>query len=274
MNLHHTASRIRNPSRHLDWRWQQANALGVTPGRRSDDPWLNAACDHLEGVKNGPRQVAVQATIELLEPQHLGRRSAIEAWLLNGRSLAEVAQRCELPTEIAEAYAHLRFDVQDRLTAKKWIEENVLSLAPDVKNIAERLRFFCRNVGYFCGPILLESVLAIGQGRPFPDSLLKSSGAAREEERERLTLRTELFIRMELAETQEDRVHVMELQRELRRRFPAYVSEIPELACALYVGPIKKVSKKAKGLVQKASPPAAIKFPESPSLAALATTLQ
>jgi hypothetical protein len=101
-----------------------------------DDQWTARARDFLaaEGRRGsghgGGRQQAhaspIQAALDLWEAAPPTPRWLVEARLLTGAPLEEVAQRCGLPAEVVQTYHQLFFDVRGRLRATDWVMIHVV----------------------------------------------------------------------------------------------------------------------------------------------------
>src|SRR5262245_27772616 len=126
-----------DPCLPLDWRAERARRLCLA-GRRAckrDDVWVRVAAQYLHwrakqvkanGVLAIPADLAsLHRAWEIVEGPPWPRWR-LEAWLLTGAPLEEVARACEVDPGTAEAYARVHFDVLDSLEARDHVAVNAL----------------------------------------------------------------------------------------------------------------------------------------------------
>jgi hypothetical protein len=158
--------------------------------------------------------------------------------------------------EVVAVFAQLLFDVGPRLKARDWVTNQVLLVECRGESAPERLRGIWSHIGYHHGPLALDAVLAVSRGHAIPDSLLKSTGAARIEEEAKVRMQFELLVLACLATTAEERLKVAELYDELRQRFPGCVSEIADPILDLYCGSVRKSPKPTTSTTKEQRPAA------------------
>jgi hypothetical protein len=96
--------------------------------RRFDDYWVRSARRYLLGQQRSPRAAAAsQKRYPAIHQAHQiyadggFRKFVMEAWFLTGEPFDEIAQRCDLPARVVDAYHALFFYVQHLLTATDYI---------------------------------------------------------------------------------------------------------------------------------------------------------
>lgn len=257
-----------------NWRELRAQEAVTVPGRRTDDDLVNAYCTYLENGHSGRYQASIAAALELREPHHADRCSEVKARLLAGQSTHGIATRCGLSEDVVAVFAQLFFDVTGRLKAGDWIATQVLFVECRGESAPERLRGVWSYIGYHHGPLALDAVLAVSRGHAIPDSLLRSTGAARIEEEARVRMQFELLVLTCLATTPEERLKVAELHDELRQRFPESVSEIPDPIWNLFCGSGTKRPKTTASTTKEQKPAAAEPRSRAKTAALIAALLQ
>jgi len=165
-----------DPLRPTDWRRDMARRYfnrGEGWFRRSGDRYLLQAyrlvavirrCELLPGEKIPPAPTLVTIAASHLYDE--GERHAeLEARLLAGQSIPEVAAILDIPEPVIEAYERIYFDVRPRLKAKDYIRHhaiNPLSLRPDHPTYFDVL---VRKFAYWGGRLVLDVVLdALDEG--------------------------------------------------------------------------------------------------------------
>jgi hypothetical protein len=93
-------------------------------------------------------------------------RQILEGRLLTQESFAEIASRFCIETKAIEYYESLFFNVRDRMQDSVWIRK-VIWGPPEVRSPHERgvmtdeqLGYFYRLLGYFGGPLVLDTVIS------------------------------------------------------------------------------------------------------------------
>lgn len=227
------------------WRWLRAETVSKNPGQRTDDALVNAACDYLEHGHAGKHHVLLEAALRLREPHRAEQADELKARVLSGQPLCEVARCCGLTEEVVAAFCDWFFDVRNRLTNHDWVSCQVLASREADDSASSRLHGLWYRIGYFGGTLALEPLLAVSKGLPIPAEFLTARGSARQEQEFCLRSQITLFIAIALATTPDDWQNVAKMHADLRQRFPATVSEIPD-AHWMVLGGVKARSKKTK----------------------------
>lgn len=151
------------------WRWHLAHWLqGNRPNHGDlDDEWLSrceafvfgeCADDNSgDGAEPGGVDHAIEAARHIWRDKHL--RPRLEAFLLTGAPLKEVADRCLLPVATVEAYAALFYDVIDRRHCRDWIINFVIGRLPDDPN--DEGEWLAKTIAYHGGPLIFDTYLAV-----------------------------------------------------------------------------------------------------------------
>jgi hypothetical protein len=87
------------------------------------------------------------------------RRVMLEARILSGQSVSEIARLSAMDDEVVETYMSLFFDVQSRLEAKDWICSEVLGRVFQSGDTHWHYAMTAKYFAYFGGPQILESVM-------------------------------------------------------------------------------------------------------------------
>jgi hypothetical protein len=158
--------------RSADWRWQRAwwhvwEDRRFCPGR--DDEATGRAVAFLRASQrcNTKRQFSglrrrdpdLYAAHALQESQSRTRME-IEARLLAGQSVAEVANRTSLPMAVIEVFEKVFFNVCDSLSATGWVMAH--AVGPKFYGVvdAEDFAVVVKGLAYRHGPVLLDAILA------------------------------------------------------------------------------------------------------------------
>lgn len=118
----------------------------------------------------------VSGAFEIHEHQDSAMRSGVEARILAGQSAKEIAERTGVTWRTLEFYAAAFFDVEDRLHARDFIFNHVIS-ASRMRKVAHAERD--ANWKYFAyvgGPDLLESIM---YGAPLADGRISRHDLAK-----------------------------------------------------------------------------------------------
>jgi hypothetical protein len=170
-----------SPFRSPAWRWDRANWLYEHGGRadkRIDDDWVAGARDFLAAggrqaeARPTPRRRAddphIQAALNLWRAEPPTPRWQVEARLLTGAPLDEVAHLCELLVEVVETYHHLFFDVRPRLRATDWVMFHAVGTCYYQGFAGLPLGSVWKWAAYTAGPHALEVVMALTIDAPLP----------------------------------------------------------------------------------------------------------
>ena len=196
-----------NPARPLAWRWELACLLIQQQRRistRNDDAWVQAAVRFKRRLERSNGAAALGrlkssepglfAAYELFDSGGFPRWR-VEAWLLTGLSMLELANRSGLPVAAVEAFEALFFNVSDRLDAAGYITTIAIGgLAAGEQPSKESV---VKAFAYYSGPLILEVLLrdaidAQGNLRPL-DDLDLSTADSRTAGRARLALMVEML---------------------------------------------------------------------------------
>lgn len=150
-----------DPHRSPRWRWERARELHADHRRptRADDRAVRAALAYLRapGARR-PRHCLVAAALAL---HHSSLREGVEARLLAGEPLAQIAARTEISESILAIYAHLFFDVP--VDAVTWTIMKVVGIGQSSEEPAEGQLLAWIAMAF--GSVVLEEVLAHKAGR-------------------------------------------------------------------------------------------------------------
>ena len=178
-----------NPLRHPDWRWRRAKAVVARNGRcspRKDDAVTILLAAYLREAARcrsarqrdrlAVRRPGLGEAIELRETGGL-RRAEVEARILAGQTDDEIALAVDVSAAGVSWYEQAFFDVRVRLGARDWITWRAIGQA-------RRPMGACpgpvlKAAGYHGGLVLLEVVLAVVCGKPFPAHQLPQQQAGR-----------------------------------------------------------------------------------------------
>jgi hypothetical protein len=163
-----------NPCSPPNWRWQLAESIAKPrPGRKPrwlkeySDRYVLMAVQHLQGTapESTDREAADQA--RRLHRASGPRRWRLEARLLAGLSVEEVAAAEQLPPQVIEAFTALFFDVRDGLGATDYILLQAIANRPDSLTPRGRGQKV-KRLGYQCGPFILSALLLeLGSDTPW-----------------------------------------------------------------------------------------------------------
>lgn len=165
-----------NPFRHVNWRWQRAQAVhdgaGLPPSRRRDGTdgfkWINKALIFLEELAEA-RTDAQRALLAERRPeifwaywtynmQQNPMRHLIEAHLLARSTDYNIGFRCNMAPNIIEAYEALFFNVREKIQHRSYILECVLGPAIH-RGLSEReYDLLWKLYGYFLGPHIVDAL--------------------------------------------------------------------------------------------------------------------
>jgi hypothetical protein len=171
-----------SPLRPTNWRWQLAESIAI-PRRGRMPRWLTEysdtyvlmAVDHLRGVKSKDSESRLQETIEQAwqlynSPERV--RCRLEARLLAGMPVDEVAAAEQLPPQVIEAFASLFFDVTGCLKATDYILSRAIVNQPYSFTLCS-VGQTVKQLAYNCGSFLLSALLLeLGWNTPWDRDLV------------------------------------------------------------------------------------------------------
>jgi hypothetical protein len=218
-----------SPFRSPAWRWERATWLYEHGGRtdnRIDDEWVARARDFLAA---GGRQAEarptrrhraddrhIQAGLDLRQADPPAARWWLEAHLLTGSPLGDVAHLCTLPVEVVESYHQLLFDVRQRLRATDWIMLHAVGTYCWKGFAGLPVGAVWKWVAYTAGPRALEVVVALTTDAPLPSWLRDGlAGGAYAEARFRLM--GKLTLRAMAADSPAELDALVRVREQLRR---------------------------------------------------------
>ena len=159
-----------NPFREVNWRWRRAQQIikdGEPISAKTDDIWTRRAANYVKASSScssrRPNAAALRTMRDITVAQQLAEeeeiRWAVEAELLSGEPITDVARKAGVEPSAITAFESLFFHVLDRLECSAYIRHKVLGkkficdlLTLDDKDIL--LKMF----GYYGGPIILKHV--------------------------------------------------------------------------------------------------------------------
>jgi hypothetical protein len=198
-----------DPNRTVDWRWQRAWSLvqddrRFSPGR--DDEATGRAVTFLRAWRRcrterqfsglrrrDPDLFAAHA----LQESQSRTRMEIEARLLAGQSVAEVASRASLPLAVVEVFEKVFFNVCDSLSATGWVMAHAVGSKFFGRVAAEDFAVVVKGLAFRHGPVLLNAILATVMDHNGRFTTTKASDFTTAEGR--LAARTALFLLPHLA---------------------------------------------------------------------------
>jgi hypothetical protein len=152
------------------WRWAAALALRDEPGLplRLDDPIQEEAHQFVKALEKAslgaqpseplPGRPELQEAYAIFADPQASRRVVLEAWVLTGLPVEEIATKTNFSPAVICVYEQLFFDVRDRLDFKSFISLAVLELhprpAPDLANV---LKIYAVRDG----PVMLEYLIGL-----------------------------------------------------------------------------------------------------------------
>jgi hypothetical protein len=220
-----------SPLRRPDWRWRRAQTL-VAARRyyccRRDDPetgrtvrYLRALARCADGIPSAQleRNFPDLCRAHRLHDNNGTTKLTVEARLLAGQAVAEVARLTGLTPGAVAAYEALFFNVLDRLDARDWILAHALRAGPSDRTVARDRGVVLKTFAYTGGPLVLEAVLPYLVGwkdlwEPAPN-LATPSG--RVEQVTRLAVAAALLPRDATTDRKLRRIALMLRDRERRR---------------------------------------------------------
>ena len=171
-------------ARPVDARWQRVVDLagqGRRARHRFDDQWVKQGLRYLRRLNRCHEDEARNRLAEALPAIDVAyrlrhgdpfSRAVVEARLLAGQSISEVASACEMTSEAVGAYEALFFSVLDRREARSFIMIEAMggnlwdgSLTPEDGGVW--MRFFA----YLKGPLFLEPLIQYYRGWTLPERL-------------------------------------------------------------------------------------------------------
>jgi hypothetical protein len=171
-----------SPFRSPAWRWERANWLyehGGPTDKRFDDAWVALARDFLDtrGRQAEARPTRrhragdphIQAALDIWRAEPPAPRWQLEARLLTGAPLDEVAHLCELLVDVVETYHQLFFDVHPRLQATDWIMLHAVGTYYWKGFAGLPLGALWKWAAYTAGARALDVVMALTIDAPLPD---------------------------------------------------------------------------------------------------------
>jgi hypothetical protein len=172
--IENTHNGPRDPFRDPAWRWARAGEDHRVGGPR--DPWVDVARRYRRGLE-GCRSAADRDRLATLLPAvsrahavwRAGglRRAAVEARILAGEPLQDVARKAGMPLAVAGAYEALFYEVRTRLGATDFVASRLLPPAGPGDEVGAAVR----HLGFVGGPVVLDVVIggratAARPGRP------------------------------------------------------------------------------------------------------------
>ena len=159
------------PCRRPDWRFREileSLTCHPRPPRRwgEGDLYLRPMLDFLYELRSGQAPLASRGAVfsgpsaawALARTRHPLTRLVIDCRILARQSLVEIARLQNLPAIAVEWYAHIFFDVQDRLEASDWIIAQVLHGAG--LRVQTDPRVTIKQLAYCGGPAVADYVIA------------------------------------------------------------------------------------------------------------------
>jgi hypothetical protein len=223
-----------NPCRPLDWRWQIARQIASpTAGTRvrSHNAIVVEAARFLTGLGQQPDSEVpaelVQQYPAIAAAYGLSRRGdwerlVLEARILAGEPLDEIARRCAVPEPVIEKYEALFFTIRNALRAKSYCWQAAIRcrrVSPETPPALEKL---IRKWSYFGGSHVLETALpAIGRHGMLIDRPANlASAKGRRDEHVRVAAK--LSMATEEPEDAMDLLRAMPFIVQALERMPAY----------------------------------------------------
>lgn len=161
-----------NPTCPVDWRWRRAEHL-VSTGRyassKRDDGLTCQAVHFIRALNRCTTKRQLAGLAERVPDFHGAhqvrasggmRRLELEARLLAKQPPEEIARRIGIRPAVIDTYRALFFDIADRIDALDYVVQQAIKQKDAFGRHDEIRAVFVRSVGYFGGPLVLESVLA------------------------------------------------------------------------------------------------------------------
>ena len=169
------------PFRPPSWRWGLANRLLTErlPRRpETQDPWVQRIVKHLrsiQGVESSRRhgrcdRLIAEAAAIRFAPDPL-IRSELEAWILTGEPVGDVAKLAGYGLDVVEAYEQSFFDVRHKLNAPSYVLHVVIGPGLYEGFHPDDLAPILKWVAYYRGRHMLATTLRAypgSRGRPWP----------------------------------------------------------------------------------------------------------
>ena len=176
-----------NPRRPVDWRWQRAGRLlelGLRWSRRRDDGPTRMAKEYRAGLRRC-RAAADRRRLERKMPAVAGAiaiaegepttRWAVEARLLAGEPIDDIARKTALTPRAVATFEELFFNVRDRLENRGYLIHIAVGLYPTPREPDPGLVW--RLFGLLGGPVVLDALIDGDYGPPDrPDGGLLCAG--------------------------------------------------------------------------------------------------
>jgi hypothetical protein len=235
-----------SPSRPLDWRWRRAQTL-VASGhyyvRRRDDPKTGHAVHYLralalcaDGIPSAhvDRNFPDLCRAHRLHSNNGTAKLTVEARLLAGQAVAEVARLTGLTPGAVAAYEALFFNVLDHLHVRDWIFAHALGAGTPDRTTPPDRGVVLKTFAYSGGPLVLEAVLPYLVGgkdlwEPPPDL---TTPAGRSEQMTRLAVAVALL--PQDAATDRKLQRIAQILRDRERQRPALHAPVALLVQSLY----------------------------------------
>jgi hypothetical protein len=171
-----------NPFRSPHWRADRVTQLlcrgpKPLPPRRYDDRYVRIyrkfMCEYSQPDWDEERQQSLALSMPDAYDAHLLHfgpdrelRNMLQARLLSGESLAEIARRFELAPDVVDIYEKVFFNVLDRLESRDWIVKVIKddrepsdTCGSGALTDSQRWRQY-RLFAYFGGPLVLDALIA------------------------------------------------------------------------------------------------------------------
>jgi len=229
-------------TRPVDARWRRINELvdrGQSPSHEYDDAWIKRGCAYRHRL----RECNVDEECEHLAIDYpeiaaayclhsIGdklARAVVEARLLAGQSITDVAAATGMTAEAVEAYEAVFFQVIGRLDAPLFIIPEATGMPLTGEGVCETdtdilLKFFA----YKAGPLYLELVLRyIRNGMAVPQRFNRASRAELDELVTMLEIRSVMLAKVLPFEQCSRALLAMHLANELK----AYIRTMSEASC-------------------------------------------
>jgi hypothetical protein len=242
-----------HPWRPVDWRWRLALHLVEQPRsylrKYADDgvrqavalertyprSWDNDARERLAN-----RQPTLWQARELYYSDPAHSRWAVEARILAGEPVADIARKHNLTPEVIDCYAPLFFDVADRLDNPSLIYMYVVGTkvytgwSPD-----DDLDVIWRLFGYNFGPIVLDLLIPLATGRGWLDKIDCPDGLLDDETR--LTLKLKMAVALRMPTTPYTLKALLDLWLKIREK-EQEAREAARVRAGLRLGPLESLS--------------------------------
>lgn len=219
-----------DPGHSPAWRWHRARWLLETHGRASariDDHDVRRARDFQVAMARpdaapGKRRPArpdpaIAAALELADGGDPLRRGELEAYLLTDEPFHAIAARLGLAPEVVAGYHALFFAVRDCPFARDWIATKAVGCGPWNDYAGPHPVGAWKYGAYSGGVRLLELLIAITTGRPFPAWIREACGKHADEHESRMRLLGATTVAMMMAKCRSQVEKLLEVREQLDR---------------------------------------------------------